>query len=173
MNLPICRTRSPTMGHALSGLPESGQVYVRKDGSTTEEIPDGTGKFLTASADGSRVLLTDGLEYDVEDLGEAPVDLSEGKGGFVGIVGQSKDLSTVYFIDTAILTSEPDGQGAVAQPGGKNLYVRHEVGTATFIASLAPTDSEGHGRPGKLRPRTASRRPVPTVAGWRSSRRRR
>ena len=142
------------MSHAISSdgsrvfwSSESGQVFVRKDGLVTEEVPDAMGRFLTASADGSRVLLTDGLVYDVDDLGEAPVDLSEGKGGFVGLVGQSEDLSTVYFVDTAVLTSESNGRSAVAQSGGENLYVRRDGGAAVFVATLTHEDGAG-GLPG-------------------------
>src|SRR5262249_7716038 len=57
----------------------SGQVYVREDGETTREIPE-PGKFLTASADGSKVLLTGGELYDLES--ETTTDLTKGKGGF-------------------------------------------------------------------------------------------
>ncbi len=116
---------------------ESGQVYVRKDGLSTEEIPDASGKFLTASADGSKVLLTNGLLYDVEDLAAPPIDLSEGEGGFLGITGQSEDLSKIYFVDTAVLDEAPNDQGAVAQAGQANLYAWEEGGVARYVATLA------------------------------------
>ncbi len=118
---------------------ESGQVYVRKDGTSTEEIPDASGKFLTASADGSKVLLTNGLLYDVEDLAAPPIDLSESEGGFLGITGQSEDLSKIYFVDTAVLDEAPNDQGAVAQAGQANLYAWEEGGVARYVATLAHT----------------------------------
>ncbi len=124
---------------------ESGQVYVRKNGTSTEEIPDASGKFLTASADGSKVLLTNGLLYDVEDLAAPPIDLSEGEGGFLGITGQSEDLSKIYFVDTAVLDEAPNDQGAVAQAGQPNLYVWQQGGAARFIATLLSSDSIGGG----------------------------
>lgn len=144
---------SANLSHAISAdgsrvfwSSESGQVYVRKDGSSTEEVPS-SAKFLTASADGSRLLLANGLIYDVEDFSQAPLDLSEGKGGFVGIAGQSEDLSTVYFIDTAALNIVPNDQGEVAQASQNNLYVWQQGGTATFIATLLDSDSPGGAAP--------------------------
>ena len=128
-----CRMRSPVMGRVCSGVRKGVRCMSVRTVRSPKRSRTRRARFLTASADGSRVLLTDGLVYDVDDLGEAPVDLSEGKGGFVGFVGQSEDLSTVYFVDTAVLTSEPNGRGAVAQPGGKNLYVRREGGAAVFV----------------------------------------
>jgi hypothetical protein len=113
----------------------SGQVYVREDGETTREIP-APGKFLTASADGSKVLLDGGELYDLET--EALTDLSEGKGGFEGIAGQSEDLSRIYFVDTAVLDETPNGNGDSAEAGKNNLYAWHEGATA-FIATLNGT----------------------------------
>ena len=54
-----------------------GQLYVREDGRTTREIPDHEGHFLTASADGSKVLLSDGILYDLET--ETTIDLTEAR----------------------------------------------------------------------------------------------
>ncbi len=118
---------------------EAGQLYVRENGETTLEIPD-SGRFLTASADGSRVLLSDGRLYDLET--ETTTDLTEGEGGFKGIVGQSEGLSHVYFIETAALSGEEENdQGDKAQAGEENLYSWHE-GTLAFVATLLPVDTE-------------------------------
>jgi len=111
----------------------AGRVFVRIDGEYTEPIVD-TGKYLAASADGSRVLLNDGCLYDIaEQECEA---LTEGHGGFQGVVGQSEDLSHVYFVDTAVLSETPNEQGAVAQAGKNNLYV-WEDGVVSYVASDA------------------------------------
>jgi hypothetical protein len=121
---------------------ESGQAYVRIDGERTVEIPDHTGRFVTASATGSQVLLNDGRIYGDLDSG-APVeeaDLTEGKGGFVEVVGQSEDLSYVYFLDTAVLTETPNAEGAAASNGARNLYAWHS-GSLVYVATLAPGDS--------------------------------
>jgi hypothetical protein len=121
---------------------EAGQVYVREGGETTREIPD-PGKFLSASADGSKVLLQDGFLYDLE--AEEATDLSEGEGGFKGILGQSEDLSHVYFVDTAVLTGgEENEYGAKAQAGKDNLYAWDE-GIVSFVATLDPSDAVAPG----------------------------
>jgi hypothetical protein len=113
---------------------ESGQVYVRINGEETLEVKD-PGKFLTASADGSKALLGDGCLYDVQ--AEACEDLTGGKGGFKGIIGQSEDLSSIYFVDSAALTPEEEenANGEHAEEGKKNLYSWQE-GDLSFIATL-------------------------------------
>jgi len=124
---------------------EDGQVYVRENGESTRAIPD-PGKFLTASADGSKVLLSNGHLYDLE--AEATSDLSEGKGGFQGIIGQSEGLSSIYFVDTAVLTGgEENDQGAKAQAEQNNLYAWNE-GASAFVATLISGDNEFEGRSG-------------------------
>ena len=113
---------------------ESGQVYVREDGEVTRELTDHTGKFLTASTDGSKVLLSNGCLYDVE--AETCEDLTGGKGGFLGIAGHSDDLSRIYFVDSAVLSGEEEnGHGDKAQAGKPNLYAWDE-GSIAFIATL-------------------------------------
>jgi hypothetical protein len=118
---------------------EGGQGYVRMSGTQTLAIPGG-GRPLTASADGSKVLLDDGLLFNVNDLSEAPVDLTDGKGGFEGIIGQSEDLSSIFFVDTAVLDETENDQHAVAQPGGYNLYAYRD-GTVGYIATLVAIDN--------------------------------
>jgi len=113
---------------------EAGQVYVRIDGESTVAIPD-PGKYLTASEDGSEVLLEDGHLYDLQT--EAIADLTEGQGGFQGIAGASDDLSQIYFVDTAALTGEEENEyGAKAQAGEDNLYAWADGGIA-FVATLS------------------------------------
>jgi hypothetical protein len=110
----------------------SGQVYLRVDGEFTVEIPV-AGNFLTASADGKRVLLSSGQLYVVDQ--ETVVDLTDGQGGFLGLAGKSKDLSHIYFVDTHVLSAEPNDQGDSAQEGAKNLYAWSE-GEVTFVAGV-------------------------------------
>jgi len=116
-----------------------GQVYVREAGTSTIEIPD-PGRFLTATPDGSKVLLDDGMLYDLKD--EILTDLSSGAGGFEGLVGKSEDLSRIYFVDTEALTppTEENAGGEAAQAGEPNLYLWEE-GAVRFIAALLPDDN--------------------------------
>ncbi len=133
---------------------KEGKTYVRVDGTETLEVP-GPGScaesvelparvcFLTASADGSSVLLSNGQIDTLNNATgayEAGSDLSQGKGGFQGIAGQSDDLSHVYFVDTAVLAgAEENSGGAKAQPAQNNLYAWHQ-GTTSFIATLQVPD---------------------------------
>ena len=112
---------------------ETGQVYVRVNGDATIAIPDGS-MFLTASTDGTQVLLSNGHMYGL--VSKEEVDLTGGLGGFMGVLGQSNDLSQVYFVDTAALTgTEANEYGATAQAGQNNLY-SWQSGTTRFIATL-------------------------------------
>ena len=121
---------------------ESGQVYVREDARRTREIPDG-GKFLSASRDGSKVLLGDGFLYDLET--NTGVDLSEGKGGFEGALGQSEGLSRLYFVDGEVLDEAPNEAGEEAEAGKNNLYAWGEGEGTRFVAQLAAEDNTGGG----------------------------
>ena len=119
---------------------QAGQLYRREDADTTLSVP-GSGpsaKFLAASTDGTRVLLTNGRLYDFTT--EATTDLTAGADGFAGLVGQSDDLEQVYFVDTEILTGESENdQGDKALAGDPNLYAWHE-GATSFVAPLSPDD---------------------------------
>ncbi|MGD9735523.1 MAG: hypothetical protein AB7V58_07950 [Solirubrobacterales bacterium] len=121
---------------------ESGQVYIRENGERTREIPDPVGKFLTAAADGSRVLLSDGILYDLKT--GLPTDLTAGNGGFQGMVGQSDDLSSVYFVATSVVTGAANGYGVTAQTGQNNLYSWHD-GAISFVGRLVPEDLDRYG----------------------------
>jgi hypothetical protein len=119
----------------------AGRLYVREGAEATKAIPD-AGKFLTAATDGSKVLLADGHLYDLET--EATTDLTEGKGGFQGLSGQSEDLSHVYFVDTEVLTGEEENsEGAKAQAGKFNLYAWAQGGNARYVATLTTGDGNG------------------------------
>jgi hypothetical protein len=139
---------------------ETGQVYVRVDGEETLEIP-GPGLckksvelqnracFLTASADGGGVLLSDGELFGLNEETEAyelSADLTEGQGGFQGILGTSEDLSHVYFVDTKALTpeGEENDNEEHAEAGKFNLYAWVQ-GEMTFIGVLHPTDNDTTG----------------------------
>ena len=121
----------------------TGQVYVRIDGKETKKIED-PGTFVVASADGSRVLLSDGCLYDVASaVCEADISQGHGASTFKGILGAGEDLSRVYFVDEEALTptGEENANHEHATVGKDNLYVWHR-GTTTFIGSLLNTDNE-------------------------------
>ncbi len=125
----------------------TGQLYVREGGVATREIPD-TGEFLAAATDGSKVLLANGHLYDLET--ETTTDLSAGEGGFLGIAGQSDDLSHLYFLDTAVLSGGEEncregaeGEVCEAAAAGKNNLYSWTEGELHFIAQLDDGDDGG------------------------------
>ena len=119
----------------------------------------GGGHFQWASSDGARVFFTDErdlveganasagrpdlYEYDFErGEGERLQDVTAGAGAadVQGVSGVSEDGAIVYFVADAPLTGAQAGsQGAIAQAGEPNLYVRRE-GRTTFIATLVSSD---------------------------------
>ncbi len=145
---------APDADHAISDdgsrifwSNEAGQVFVRINGEETREIED-PGKFVTASADGSLVLLNDGCLYEIE-VGECAQQLG-GAGTFEGILGAADDLSRVYFVDTAVLTgTEANANGEVSETGKDNLYVWAE-GATKFIGRLLASDNENSGINGTM-----------------------
>jgi len=121
----------------------AGQVFIREGGTATTKVPD-PGKFLTAAADGSKVLLSDGMVYDLE--AKTLTDLTNGAGGFEGMAGTSEDLSRIYFVDTEALTppEEENANGEAATKGKFNLYLSEE-GALSFIGRLAALDGNTGG----------------------------
>jgi hypothetical protein len=124
----------------------AGHVFVREDAEVSKAISD-PGKFLSASADGSKILLDDGCLYDLQSETCEDLTLDQGevhKGGFQGIAGQSEDLSRVYFVDTEVLTAEEaNSEGAKAQAGKFNLYAWSEGGSMRYVATLDAKDNGG------------------------------
>ena len=124
---------------------QAGELYVREDGEVTREVRH-AGTFLTASADGLEVLLSDGCLYSL--LTEACTDLTEGQKGFQGVAGSGEEggrISHVYFVDTAVLpAAESNERGQSAQAGEDNLYSWSQGGP-NFIATLTASDSAGTG----------------------------
>ncbi len=138
-----------------------GHVYDREDGQVTRELRH-PGTFLQASGDGEEVLFTDGCLYSL--LTEACTDLTQGHGGFLGIAGSTGDLSRIYFVDKAALTSEAEAgtcavatstehqaiteereesEGKVPRGLGCNLYA-YEAGVgSTLVTTLLASDDSG------------------------------
>lgn len=136
----------------------SGHLYIREDGEVTREVQH-LGTFLSASEDGLEILFTDGCLYSLQT--ETCNDLTQGKGGFLGIAGANADLSRIYFVDKASLSPEAgtgtckeaepvntqarkeEKEGRVPPGLGCNLYL-YEAGSGTrFIATLTARDGIG------------------------------
>ena len=120
----------------------TGQVYVRIDGNETKQIED-PGRFLVATPDGSKVLLSDGCLYVLASE-SCEADLSQGHGASTlsGILGAAEDLSRVYFVDEEALTpvSDESANGEHATTGRDNLYAWH-AGDTAFLGKLVEQDN--------------------------------
>jgi sugar lactone lactonase YvrE len=98
-------------------------------------------QFWAANADGSKALyaITEGAKTgDLEefDLEEDASSLIAHK--VVGVLGQSEDLSYVYFVSSEAL-GVANTEGKTPNVGKPNLYLYHE-GVDTFIATLSGQD---------------------------------
>jgi Tol biopolymer transport system component len=115
-----------TFGGALAG---SEQPAISADGS-------GLSPHVTVSVEPVR-LGRDLYEYDLETgkLTDLSVDTHDTDGAMVQGVSQiSEDGSYVYFVADGVL-------GTGANAGEPNLYVSHDGGVPTFIATLSAKDS--------------------------------
>jgi hypothetical protein len=125
--------------------------------------PGGSGRFMWASGDGSRVFFTDEsrltsnstaapgapdlYEYDLAappgrrltDLTVNALDAGE-PAGVLGVSGVSEDGAFVYLVAEGVLSSAPNSQGEHAHAGEPNLYEVHEDGAPAFVATLGALD---------------------------------
>jgi hypothetical protein len=141
---------------------ETGHAYARIDGEHTLEVPgpatckasvplSSRACFLTASKDGSEVLLSNGELFALDGAGTAYVlregkDLIEGKGGFEGYLAtgeEGENITRVYFADRKVLpgaAANKQGESASEEEHHTNLYYWHN-GTLRFVASLLEGDN--------------------------------
>ena len=125
----------------------AGRLYVRVNGQETLEVADGS--FLDASADGLQVLLADGRLYEFNeetDSYEQEQDLTQGQGGFEGVLGtgeESGQLSHIYFVDTVTLAGAGENErGQSAKSGEDNLY-EWDAGLLHYVTTLDGSDDGG------------------------------
>lgn len=143
-----------------------GGLYLRKGGSETFQVdashgpdPGGGGRFMVASADGSRVFFIadrrltadstagpgqpDLYEYRLNsDNSSSLVDLTVSSGepaNVLGVSGASRDGDRVYFVAGGALSSAPNSEGDLPVPNEASLYLV-EDGAITFVATLDPID---------------------------------
>ncbi|HEY1689486.1 MAG TPA: hypothetical protein VGF95_11565 [Solirubrobacteraceae bacterium] len=111
----------------------NGSLYVREDDARTALIAEAA-TYLTASADGSKVLYIKGGDLYEDDLDvEATHDLTPG-GEVLGLMGAAENLEYVYFVAQGVLAP-----GATAEMS--NMYVLHE-GHTSFIVTLGSEGEE-------------------------------
>jgi hypothetical protein len=139
-----------------------GSLFLREDGTRTLQVdesdgpdPSGGGRFMLASADGSRVffladtrLTADSTagpgEPDLYEFRLLPdgstslLDVTVNSGepaNVMGVSGASETGDHVYFVARGSLTSTPNSEGDVPVAGEANLYLVEE-GVITFVATL-------------------------------------
>lgn len=113
----------------------SPRLYVRVNAVKTVVVSEGSGMFWAATPDGEEAIYTEG---DVLRR----FDLSSGSSstlvdtGVQGVLGQSEDLSRIYFTSTAALAGSAVG-------GSPNLYLYEEGQPLRFLATLSKGDLAG------------------------------
>ena len=143
----------PQVQTALEGLPSVGPaaIAVAEPGKAEYKV-----RFVGSLASNEQLLTVDGANLSGtvtvsatrsrEDMYEwndgVVTDLTNGQdaGSFEGLMGQSEDLSSVYFVDSSVLDNRPNAQGQTAEAGGNNLYL-HKEGQTVFIATLGDADN--------------------------------
>jgi DNA-binding beta-propeller fold protein YncE len=121
----------------------TGELYVRENGTATAPVSVGSAHFWAATSDGRYVFYTEGgalYRFDVES--ETREELAGSGAEVQGVIGTSEDGSYVYFVANGALASGAAPQTCTGT--GCNLYVLHN-GVTTFIAALSPEDDENGG----------------------------
>lgn len=108
-----------------------GKLYVRVNGTQTRPVSAGGASFWAATPSGSQAIYTEGGALRAYDLDSGTsTTLAE---TVVGVLGQSEDLSRVYFVATGPLAG-------AAEAGRPNLFL-HEAGRPLrYVGTLADTD---------------------------------
>jgi hypothetical protein len=112
-------------------------LYLRYNDEETYEIGSGVafagiaegGNFIFY-VEGGKLLRFDALSEEVTEFNAS---------GTAVPVNVSADGSTAYFASTAVLTGEPNPNGAKAQAGEENLY-RSEEGQISFVGTVTEGD---------------------------------
>ena len=119
----------------------TGKLFARIGGSETLALSKSSARFLTAAADGSKAIFTEGEKLFSFTVGtnkkEAPTLIAE---GFLGFLGAGEDASHIYF-----LSKEELAPGAEAGKPNLYLYEAGEAPTFTYIATLAAADAVTEG----------------------------
>lgn len=119
--------------------PMNGEECLDPADACTILLSPGKARYMGASTDDTKIFYTENedlYEYDLpaaQVSGQTTALTHEGK--VKGVLQVSEDGSYVYFVAQAALAG-----GAVE--GQPNLYVSHDAGSPTFIATLSESDSE-------------------------------
>ncbi len=136
---------------------ETGIVYMREpEVARTVQVSAGAepAYWRAATPSGSFVFYTEGEDlYRYDVAAQQREALTSGAAGVLGTLGISDDGSYVYFVATAELADDRNGNGEEAESGADNLYEWHEETNThriatTFIARLlGPNVGENQDEP--------------------------
>jgi hypothetical protein len=127
---------NPGMEQSASGCEaaKACTIAVSKKG---EELSGTSGSLLWAAAkDGSEALYETGKDLYLFDT-ETAATTRIARGVF-GAIGESSELSRIYFDSEEVLTSEPNSEGQVAEEGKPNIYLYEEGAGFSFVATVDP-----------------------------------
>ncbi len=115
----------------------NGEECLEEEKACTIVVSGKPSRFVAANTDGSKAiyLVPEGgnrfkgtlSEFSLEEKGSTSIAKK-----VMGVVGESEDLSYVYFVSTEALAPG-------AQSGAPNLYLHHEE-TNTLVTTLSPDD---------------------------------
>jgi hypothetical protein len=108
------------------------KLYVRVDATTTVAVSSAAASFWAAKPDGSQAIYTEAGALKLFDLASKKSSTLAGE-GVIGVLGQSRDLSRVYFGSTAALAEG-------AQAGKPNLYLYEAGQPLAYLATLSGAD---------------------------------
>ncbi len=132
---------------------ETGIIYIREpEAERTVQVSAGTtpAYWLAATPTGSFVFYTQAEDlYRYNSAAQQREPITSGPASVQGTLGTSDDGRYLYFVATAKLASNRNGNGEEAEAGADNLYEWHEEPAShavatTFIARLLGPNPESH-----------------------------
>jgi hypothetical protein len=134
-------------GQSESPLGPHDECLVSSDACTVQ-VSAGPARYWGASTDGKYTFYTEGEGEESElyrfNTERGPAGTSEvltaPKAGVRGVVGISKDGSTVYFVSQGKLAANKNSNGTEAESGAYNLYMLKEDSQPVFVARLSGND---------------------------------
>jgi hypothetical protein len=137
-NVPYAMSADGSKIYWSEGAAGSGKLYVRTGGTKTTQVSAGPATFWAAKPDGSEAIYTEAGTLELFNL--AAASSTPLATGVHGVVGESADLSRIYFVSTESLAA-----GAIS--GRPNLYLYEANQPIALVGSLSPDDFPGSPAP--------------------------
>jgi hypothetical protein len=118
------------------------QIFMFTKGQNVP-ISKGRAEYWTATPDGRYAYYTEnGVLRRFDADSEGSISLTPSEAGVLGVLGVNEtgeDGAYLYFVATAVLSSNKDGQGLSAQEGEPNIYVMRKTGNGEFTTDYVAT----------------------------------